>query len=99
MMALAVAGVTSLVILAALAAALIDRESARESAIRLYELADAAAEGIVVAWHGEIINVNQRIVELTDRPAKSLLESAFSATCSIRRAIRHVAPASIASRR
>jgi NO-binding membrane sensor protein with MHYT domain len=49
MMALAVAGVASLVIFAALAAALIDRESARESAVRLYELADAAAEGIVVA--------------------------------------------------
>jgi hypothetical protein len=43
MMALAVAGGASLVIFAALVAALIDGESARESAVRLYELADAAA--------------------------------------------------------
>jgi hypothetical protein len=44
MMALAVAGGASLVIFAALVAALIDGESARESAVRLYELADAAAD-------------------------------------------------------
>ena len=73
MMALAVAGVASLVILAALAAALIDRESTRESAIRLYELADAAAEGIVVAKDGEIINVNQRVTELCELSSEQLI--------------------------
>lgn len=64
-MALAVAGVTLLVMLAGLAAALIEKQTARESVVRLHELADAAAEGIVVAKDGEIINVNQRISELT----------------------------------
>ncbi|HBR27699.1 MAG TPA: bifunctional diguanylate cyclase/phosphodiesterase [Rhizobiales bacterium] len=71
-MALAVAGVSSLVILAALAAALIDKETVRESVIRLHELADAAAEGIVVAKDGEIINVNQRVSELSERSADQL---------------------------
>jgi PAS domain S-box-containing protein len=64
-MALAVAGVTLLVMLAGLAAALIEKQSAQESVVRLHELADAAAEGIIVAKDGEIINVNQRISELT----------------------------------
>jgi PAS domain S-box-containing protein len=72
-MALAVAGVSLLVILAALAAALIDKETVKESVIRLHELADAAAEGIVVARDGEIINVNQRIVELSGRSSAELL--------------------------
>src|ERR1700680_1579710 len=71
-MGLAVAGVSSLVILAALAAALIDKETVRESVIRLHELADAAAEGIVVAKDGEIINVNQRVSELSERSADQL---------------------------
>lgn len=64
-MALSVAGVTLLVMLAGLAAALIEKQTARESVVRLHELADAAAEGIVVAKDGDIINVNQRISELT----------------------------------
>jgi diguanylate cyclase (GGDEF)-like protein/PAS domain S-box-containing protein len=64
-MALSVAGVTLLVMLAGLAAALIEKQTARESVVRLHELADAAAEGIVVAKDGEIINVNQRISEIT----------------------------------
>ena len=72
-MALSVAGVTALVILAALAAALIDKETVRESMIRLHELADAAAEGIVVARDGEIINVNQRVLELSQRNSSDLL--------------------------
>jgi PAS domain S-box-containing protein len=64
-MALAVAGVTLLVMLAGLAAALIEKQTVQESVVRLHELADAAAEGIIVAKDGEIINVNQRISELT----------------------------------
>jgi diguanylate cyclase (GGDEF)-like protein/PAS domain S-box-containing protein len=73
MMALGVAGVASLVILAALAAALIDKESARESVVSLYELADAAAEGIVIAKDGEIINVNQRVAELSELSSQQLI--------------------------
>ena len=72
-MALAVAGVSLLVILAALAAALIDRQTVKESVVRLHELADAAAEGIIVAKDGEIINVNQRVTELSERSAEQLL--------------------------
>jgi PAS domain S-box-containing protein len=64
-MALAVAGVTLLVMLAGIAAALIEKQTVHESVVRLHELADAAAEGIVVAKDGEIINVNQRISELS----------------------------------
>jgi diguanylate cyclase (GGDEF)-like protein/PAS domain S-box-containing protein len=64
-MALAVAGVTLLVMLAGIAAALIEKQTVQESVVRLHELADAAAEGIIVAKDGEIINVNQRISELT----------------------------------
>jgi PAS domain S-box-containing protein len=73
MMALAVTGVSLLVILAALAAALIDKETVKESVVRLHELADAAAEGIVVAKDGEIINVNQRVSELSGRAAGQLI--------------------------
>lgn len=73
MMALVVAGVSSLVILAALAAALIDKETVRESAERLHELADAAAEGIVIAKDGQIVNINQRVTELSERPREALL--------------------------
>ncbi|MGH6736369.1 MAG: putative bifunctional diguanylate cyclase/phosphodiesterase [Methyloceanibacter sp.] len=73
MMALAVAGVSSLVILSALAAALIDKQTTRESALRVHELADAAAEGIVIARDGEIVNVNQRIAELSQRSQEELL--------------------------
>lgn len=72
-MAVAVAIVSLLVILAALAAALIDKETVKESVVRLHELADAAAEGIVVAKDGEIINVNQRVAELSQRSAEQLL--------------------------
>lgn len=73
MMALAVTGVSALVVIAALAAALIDRETVRESAERLHELADAAAEGVVIAKAGQIVNVNQRIVELSGRSKEALL--------------------------
>jgi diguanylate cyclase (GGDEF)-like protein/PAS domain S-box-containing protein len=72
-MALTVAGVTLLVILAGLAAALIDKETVRESVIRLHELADAAAEGIVVAKDGEIINVNRQVSDLSERSREELL--------------------------
>jgi diguanylate cyclase (GGDEF)-like protein/PAS domain S-box-containing protein len=72
-MALSVAGVTFLVILAGLAAALIDRQTTQESVARLRELADAAAEGIVVAKDGEVINVNQRVCELSGRSREDVL--------------------------
>jgi PAS domain-containing protein len=72
-MALFVAGVSLLVVLAGLAAALIDKKTARESIVRLHELADAAAEGIIVAKDGEIINVNQRVCELSERSREGVL--------------------------
>jgi diguanylate cyclase (GGDEF)-like protein/PAS domain S-box-containing protein len=72
-MAFAVAGVTLLVMLAGLAAALIEKETVRESVVRLTELADAAAEGIIVASDGEIVNVNQRVSDLTGWESDSLI--------------------------
>jgi diguanylate cyclase (GGDEF)-like protein/PAS domain S-box-containing protein len=72
-MALAVAGVTLLVMLAGLAAALIEKQTVQESVVRLHELADAAAEGIIVAKDGDIINVNQRISELTGWTGRDML--------------------------
>ena len=72
-MALAIAGVTLLVMLAGLAAAQIEKLTVRESVVRLHELADAAAEGIVVAKDGEIINVNQRISKLTGWADRDML--------------------------
>jgi diguanylate cyclase len=72
-MALAVTGVSFLVILAALGAARIDIETAREAAARLRELADAAAEGIIIANDGVIVNVNQRFAELAEQPQDDLL--------------------------
>ena len=44
---------------------MIEKQTVQEFVVRLHELADAAAEGIIVAKDGEIINVNQRISELT----------------------------------
>jgi diguanylate cyclase (GGDEF)-like protein/PAS domain S-box-containing protein len=73
MMALFVAGASLLVVLAGLAAALIDKQTARESIVRLHELADAAAEGIIVAKDGEVINVNQRVCELSERTREDVL--------------------------
>ena len=89
-MALAVAGVTLLVMLAGSAAALIEKQTVRESVVRLHELADAAAEGIIVAKDGEIINVNQRIFELTGWTANDILgKKVFGDLLAASRQARH----------
>src|SRR5665811_195571 len=72
-MALAVAGVTLLVMLSGLAAVLIEQQTARESVVRLHELSDAAAEGIIVARNGEITNVNQWVSKLTGWTGNEML--------------------------
>src|ERR1700681_959046 len=64
MMALAIAGLTVLVILAGLAAALIDHQTMVDNMGQIRELVDAASEGIVIAADGVIVNVNRRIPKL-----------------------------------
>ena len=73
MMALAVAVITVLVLLAGLAAALIDRQASEDSINSIRELVDAASEGIVIADDGVIVNVNRRISELSGRSAEELI--------------------------
>src|SRR5262245_29839456 len=73
MMAFAIAGLTTLVIAAGLAAALIDRQTTLDSLERIRELADAASEGIVIAKDGVIINVNRRVSEMCGRPMEALV--------------------------
>ncbi|MGE0849439.1 MAG: EAL domain-containing protein [Hyphomicrobiaceae bacterium] len=63
-MALAIAGLTILVMIAGLAAAVMDRQTSRHSVERIRELVDAASEGIIIATDGVIINANRRITEL-----------------------------------
>jgi diguanylate cyclase (GGDEF)-like protein/PAS domain S-box-containing protein len=73
MMALAIAVVTVLVLLAGLAAALIDRQTTQDSIDSIRELVDAASEGIVIAEDGVIVNVNRRVCELSGRSAEDLV--------------------------
>jgi diguanylate cyclase (GGDEF)-like protein/PAS domain S-box-containing protein len=73
MMALAIAGLTVLVILAGLAAALIDHQTMVDNVGQIRELVDAASEGIVIAADGVIVNVNRRITELCGRPLERLV--------------------------
>jgi diguanylate cyclase len=73
MMALAIAGLTALVIVAGLAAALLDRQTSLDSVERIRELVDAANEGIVIANDGVIVNVNRRISEMCGRPIEGLV--------------------------
>ena len=73
MMALAIAGLTVLVILTGLAAALIDHQTMVDNVGEIRELVDAASEGIVIAADGVIVNVNRRITELCGRPLEELV--------------------------
>jgi len=72
-LALAIAGLTILVMVAGLGAAVIDRQTSQHSIERIRELVDAASEGIVVAANGVMINVNRRITELTGLSAEQLI--------------------------
>ena len=73
MMALAIAVITVLVLLAGLAAALIDRQTNQDSIDSIRELVDAASEGIVIADDGVIVNVNRRVSELSGRSVEALI--------------------------
>jgi diguanylate cyclase (GGDEF)-like protein/PAS domain S-box-containing protein len=72
-LALAIAGLTVLVMLAGLAAAVIDRQTSQNSIDRIRELVNAASEGIVIAADGIVINVNRRVSELCGQPADDLI--------------------------
>jgi diguanylate cyclase (GGDEF)-like protein/PAS domain S-box-containing protein len=72
-MALIIAGITSLAMLAGLASAVIDSKAAQDRNEAMRELVDAANEGIVIASDGVIVNVNRRISELTGQPADMLI--------------------------
>ena len=72
-LALAIAGLTVLVMVAGLAAAVIDRHTSQNSVERIRELVDAASEGIVIAADGVMINVNRRVAELCGYQADALI--------------------------
>jgi diguanylate cyclase (GGDEF)-like protein/PAS domain S-box-containing protein len=72
MMALAIAGLTFLVIFAGLAAALIDHRTTQDNIGHVRELVDAASEGIVISEDGRIVNVNRRVSELCGRTIEDL---------------------------
>ena len=72
-LALAIAGLTVLVMVAGLAAAVIDRQTSQNSIERIRELVDAASEGIVIAADGVMINVNRRVAELCGYQAEDLI--------------------------
>ena len=72
-LALAIAGLTVLVMVAGLAAAVIDRQTRPDSVERIRELVDAASEGIVIAADGIIVNVNRRVTELCGHLAEDLI--------------------------
>src|SRR5436190_3113075 len=72
-LALAIAGLTVLVMMAGRAAAVIDQHSSQNSIERIHELVNAASEGIVVAADGIVINVNRRVSELCGQPADDLI--------------------------
>ena len=72
-LALAIAGLTVLVMVAGLAAAVIDRQTSQNSIERIRELVDAASEGIVIAADGVMINVNRRVADLYGTRAEDLI--------------------------
>ena len=72
-LAIAVTGITMLVMLALLVMSLITNQAERQARVRNQELVDAAQEGLVVAQSGSIVNVNRRILTLTRRSPEELL--------------------------
>jgi diguanylate cyclase (GGDEF)-like protein/PAS domain S-box-containing protein len=72
-LALAIAGLTVLVMVAGLGAAVIDRQTSQHSIERIRELVDAASEGIVIAADGVMINVNRRVTELSGQSTEQLI--------------------------
>ena len=80
-LALAIAGLTVLVMMAGLAAAVIDRQSSQNSVERIRELVNAASEGIVIAADGIVINVNRRVSELCGQPPDDLIGKRVGGDC------------------
>jgi diguanylate cyclase (GGDEF)-like protein/PAS domain S-box-containing protein len=78
MMAFAIGGLTVLIMLASLAATLIDRQTALDNKGQIRELVDAASEGIVIAVDGEIVNANQRVIELSGHTLQALVGKSVS---------------------
>jgi len=73
LMALAVAGITFLIIFAGVTAVLIDSEKTREEISRAQELVDASIEGIIIANSGIVQNVNRSVAELSGYSAGELI--------------------------
>ena len=72
-LAIVVAGVSMLVMLATVPVTLLTSQAEREASRHNQELVDAALEGLVVAKDGVIVNVNRRILKLTQRSQSELL--------------------------
>jgi diguanylate cyclase (GGDEF)-like protein/PAS domain S-box-containing protein len=72
-LAIAVTGASIVVMLAMLAAMLITGQAERAVLLNNQELVDAAQEGLVIAHSGTIVNVNRRILQLTQRTSDELL--------------------------
>ncbi|HEY5827758.1 MAG TPA: PAS-domain containing protein [Hyphomicrobiaceae bacterium] len=72
-LAIAVTAASIVVMLAVLAAMLITSQAERTVLLNNQELVDAAQEGLVTAHDGTIVNVNRRILQLTQRTSDELL--------------------------
>ena len=72
-LAIGVAGITMLVIVAALAMAVIDAQAERTLPARNQQLVDPALDGLIVAKDGRIVNVNPRMLELSGWSSSELL--------------------------
>lgn len=73
MLAIAVAGVTALVLFVGYVVALMDGRTMQESFSRTGELVEAAIEGLVIADSGIIVNINSRALELCGRASEELI--------------------------
>ena len=71
-LAIAIAGVTGLILSAGYIVALIDGRAAQDIFTRAKELVDAAIEGLIIANDGVIVNVNGRVSELCGRKNEDL---------------------------
>jgi diguanylate cyclase (GGDEF)-like protein len=73
LLAIAIAGMTLLLLLGGYATAAVDRRAMQNTFGRIGELIDAAAEGLVIADDGVIVNVNARVLELSASTRDNLI--------------------------